>query len=76
MLQILILPVTSNFTLVPMDDEEAAEREMRGRRIDASRDKLAADFVAVEHRYGLRRHVPPSSPCGKGESERTMTPTQ
>ena len=30
MLQILILPATSDFTLVPMDDEEAAEREMRG----------------------------------------------
>ena len=43
MLQILILPVTSDFTLVPMNDEEAAEREMRGRRIHASRDTLAAD---------------------------------
>ena len=43
MLQILILPVTADFTLVPMDDEEAAEREMRGRRIHASRDTLAAD---------------------------------
>src|SRR5580692_475046 len=45
MLQILILPVTSNFTLVPMDDEEAAEREMRGRRIHASRETLAADSM-------------------------------
>jgi hypothetical protein len=33
MLQILIVPVTSDFTLVPMDEEEAAEREMRERRI-------------------------------------------
>jgi hypothetical protein len=43
MLQILILPVTADFALVPMDDEEAAEREMRGRRIHASRETLAAD---------------------------------
>ena len=43
MLQILVLPVTSDFTLVPMDEEEAAEREMRGRRIHASRPTLAAD---------------------------------
>jgi hypothetical protein len=43
MLQILILPVTCDFTLVPMEEEEAAEREMRGRRIHASRPALAAD---------------------------------
>jgi hypothetical protein len=43
MLQILILPVTADFTLVPMGEEEAAEREMRGRRIHASRPTLAAD---------------------------------
>jgi hypothetical protein len=43
MLQILVLPVSADFTLVPMDEEEAAEREMRGRRIHASRDTLAAD---------------------------------
>ena len=43
MLQILVLPVTSDIELVPMDEEEAAEREMRGRRIHASRPALAAD---------------------------------
>ena len=43
MLQILILPVTADFTLAPMDEEEAAEREMRGRRIHASRDTLAGN---------------------------------
>jgi len=32
MLQILIVPVTSDFTLVPMDEEETAKREMRGRQ--------------------------------------------
>jgi hypothetical protein len=35
MLQILIVPVTSDFTLVPMDEGEAAEREMPGRRVHA-----------------------------------------
>ena len=43
MLQILVLPVTCDIKLVPMDDEEAAEREMRGRRIHATRPTLAAD---------------------------------
>ena len=43
MLQILVLPVTADFTLAAMDEEEAAEREMRGRRIHGSRPTLAAD---------------------------------
>jgi hypothetical protein len=43
MLQILILPVTADFTLVAMDEEEVAEREIRGRRIHGSRPTLAAD---------------------------------
>ncbi len=43
MLQLVVLPVTADFALMPMDEEEAAEREMRGRRIHASRPALAAD---------------------------------
>lgn len=43
MLQILILPLIADFTLVPMNEEEAAEREMRGRRIHATRPTLGAD---------------------------------
>ena len=43
MLQIIVLPVTADFALVPMNEEEAAEREMRGRRVHASRPTLAAD---------------------------------
>ena len=43
MLQILVLPVTADFTLVAMNEEEAAEREVRGRRIHASRPTLAAE---------------------------------
>ena len=45
MLQILILPVTADFALTPMNDEEAAEREMRGRRVHASRETLAGDLT-------------------------------
>jgi hypothetical protein len=47
MMQFLILPVTADFTLAPMDAEEAAERELRGRRIHASRPTLAADSTWV-----------------------------
>jgi hypothetical protein len=43
MLQILVLPVTCDINLVPMNEEEGAEREMRGRRIHSSRPTLAAD---------------------------------
>lgn len=45
MLQLLVLPVTADFTLIPMNEEEAAEPEMRGRRIHASRPTLAADLT-------------------------------
>jgi hypothetical protein len=47
MMQSLLLPVTADFTLMPMADEEAAERELRGRRIHASRPTLAADSTWV-----------------------------
>jgi hypothetical protein len=43
MLQLLVLPVTADFNLVAMDDDDIAEREMRGRRIHTSRPTLAAD---------------------------------
>jgi hypothetical protein len=43
MLQILILPLVADFTLAEMNEEESAEREMRGRRIHGSRPALAAD---------------------------------
>jgi hypothetical protein len=42
-MQILFVPAECPFELVAMDEEEAAEREMRGRRIHASRDTLGAD---------------------------------
>ena len=39
-MQILFLPAEPQFELVPMDEEAAAEREMRSRRIHASRETL------------------------------------
>ena len=42
-MQMLLLPAEPQFELVEMDFDEAAEREMRGRRIHASRDTLGKD---------------------------------
>ena len=42
-MQMVFLPAEPQFELVPMDEEEAAEREMRGRRIHASRDTLGKE---------------------------------
>ncbi|MBU6419896.1 MAG: hypothetical protein KGQ79_09250 [Proteobacteria bacterium] len=42
-MQICILPTEPDFTLEPMTEEEAAEREMQSRRIHASRDSLGQD---------------------------------
>lgn len=39
-MQMLFVPAEPHFELVPMDEEEAAEREMRSRRIYASRETL------------------------------------
>jgi hypothetical protein len=44
-MQILLLPAEPRFELVPMDEAEAAEREMRYRRIHASRETLGKDSV-------------------------------
>jgi hypothetical protein len=39
----LILPEEADFDLVPMSEEEAAERELQSRRIYESRSTLSAD---------------------------------
>ncbi len=41
--QILIVPEEASFDLVPMSDEEAAERELQSRRIYQSRATLSAE---------------------------------
>lgn len=42
-MQILLLPAETRFELVPMEPDEAAERELQARRIHASRETLARD---------------------------------
>lgn len=42
-MQVSIVPAEADFDLVPMSEEEAAERELQSRRIYASRETLAAD---------------------------------
>ena len=42
-MQVTIVPAESEFELVEMPEEEAAEREMQARRIHASRSTLSAD---------------------------------
>jgi hypothetical protein len=42
-MQIIFIPAEPQFELVAMDEDEAAEREMRSRRIHASRDTLGLD---------------------------------
>jgi hypothetical protein len=41
--QVLVIPAESEFDLVEMTEEEAAERELQSRRIHASRDTLSAE---------------------------------
>ncbi len=60
-MQILIVPAEPQFELVPMNEEEAAEREMRGRRIHASRDTLSkeSEWTSSTHTVfdGTYRHI-------------------
>lgn len=42
-MQMIFVPAEPQFELAPMSEEEAAERELRGRRIHASRDTLSKD---------------------------------
>lgn len=42
-MQVTVVPAEAEFELVPMSEEEAAERELQSRRIYASRHTLSAD---------------------------------
>jgi hypothetical protein len=42
-MQMIFIPAEAQFELAEMNEEEAAEREMRGRRIHASRDTLSKE---------------------------------
>lgn len=50
-MQLVLVPSDPQFELVPMDEEEAAEREMRSRRIHASRSTLgqASTWTSSTH---------------------------
>ena len=60
-MQMLFVPAESQFELVPMNEEEAAEREMRGRRIHASRDTLSKETMWTSSTHtvfdGTYRHI-------------------
>jgi len=77
--QFLILPEEPEFELQPMEDEEAAERELQSRRIYESRSTLGADsqwlsstktvFDATYRRLaGALRGGVPSCPVGEDQA--------
>jgi hypothetical protein len=59
--QIIVIPAESDFELVEMDEEEAAERELQSRRIHESRDTLSINtkWVSATHTVfdGTYRHL-------------------
>ena len=60
-MQMVIIPAEPDFELVPMTEEEAAEREVRGRRIHARRDTLSKETEWVSSTNtvfdGTYRHI-------------------
>jgi len=60
-MQMIFVPVEPAFELVPMSEEEAAEREVRSRRIHASRDTLSKETEWVSSTStvfdGTYRHI-------------------
>ena len=61
MAQIIVVPAESEFQIVEMDAEEAAERELQARRIHASRQTLSAETHWVSSSNtafdGTYRHI-------------------
>lgn len=59
--QVIVIPADSEFELVEMDAEEAAERELQGRRIHATRQTLSKDTHWVSSTStefdGTYRHI-------------------
>jgi hypothetical protein len=57
----VLLPLPSQFELHELNEEEAAEREMRGRRIHASRESLSKETEWVSSTEtvfdGTYRHI-------------------
>ena len=65
--QIIVIPAESDFELVEMNEEEAAERELQSRRIHESRDTLSANTKWVS---GVRRHLSPSIERGESKKQK------
>ena len=61
MAQLLVIPAEPDMELEPMGEEEAAERELQGRRIHASRDTLALEtkWTSISNTVfdGTYRHI-------------------
>ncbi|WP_246206902.1 hypothetical protein [Methylocystis heyeri] len=86
MAQIVAIPEESEFELVPMSEEEAAERELQSRRIYESRATLGADstwlsasntvFDATYRRlYGAARKLPSRCPMHEAPSASEARPS-
>jgi hypothetical protein len=60
-MQLLFVPAEADFEMAPMSEEEAAERELRGRRIHDSRETLAKNTTWVSATKtvfdGTYRHI-------------------
>jgi hypothetical protein len=76
MAQIVVIPAEPDFEIVPMSEEEAAERELQSRRIHASRDTLSADthWTSATNTVfdGTYRHI---HRAAKGRARETTTPS-
>lgn len=61
MAQLLVIPAEPDYDLVPMSNEEAAERELQSRRIHASRDTLGLETRWISESNtvfdGTYRHI-------------------
>lgn len=77
--QILVLPETADFDLIPMSEQEAAEREVQSRRIHASRDTLSAETQWVSDTNtvfdGTYRHILGAA-SERARKAKTDTPTK
>jgi len=69
--QIIVIPEESEFELVEMDEEEAAERELQSRRIREPRYAVRGYPLDFIHQHSLRRNLSPLAERGEGEKQET-----
>ena len=69
-MQVTIVPAEAEFELVPMSEEEAAEREMQGRRIYASRQHAGGGLAMdVGDQHSVRRNLPSHPRSREGDPQ-------